>query len=705
MLKKKMMRKYGICLLLLSVFSFINAQPLNKVTVPVMIETAERAMANYNYYKALEWYEKAYESSKDLALVVKIADLHYALRDAANAEKYYAMLFKKAAGAELPDRRFEYARTLKMNGKYAAAIEQLESLRNTTQDARLKTLAEAELTGAKYAESATADSRLTVANAGSTINTKSSEYSPFLLNEGKEMYFASFGENEIVELDRGKKAGYGARILVSQKGENGWEKPTALDQGINRPGYFTSNLTLSPDGQQLFFARQLLTEGNKLQESKLYTANKDGANWGAAQEVAQVNGEFLVKSPAVGELFGKKVLFFVSDKSEGYGSYDIYYATVTGENTYSRPVNLGSVINTVGQEESPFFHNGSLYFSSTGHPGMGGYDIFRSDWNGSEWSTPVNLGPGYNSSVDDLSFMLDGSGANGLLASNRIAKGSSSLKSKTCCNDIYTLSIKQVEVDLLASAENAKTNESVLARIQLFVLEDGSAELVGTQIKSTAAALAFDLIPGKAYRLVATTENFFPDSLEFNTVGLEESVTIEKMLRLNPVPVPPKTEYVTITREEPFTLENIYYDFNDAAIREDAEPDLRLLLSLLQEHPTMVIELSSHTDSRGKAPYNLSLSQRRADSARQWLIEKGIVGERVVARGYGEDAPKSVDDKLAAEHTFLPKGTVLTEDYINSLSTEASKEIARQINRRTEVKIIDGPTSIRIEEKRLIEKK
>lgn len=700
------MRKYGICLFLLSVLNFTHAQPLNKVTVPVMIETAERAMASYNYYKALEWYEKAYESSEDLALVVKIADLHYALRDVEKAEKYYAKLYHKVAGAELPDRRFEYARALKMNGKYAEAIEQLENLRSSTQDQRIKALAEAELTGAQYAQNATAADRLTISNAGSTINTKSSEYSPFLLNEGKEMYFASFGENEIVELDRGKKADYGAKILVSQKGEKGWGEPVALDQQINRPGYFTSNLSLSPDGQQLFFARQLLSEGNKLQESKLYTSSKDGANWGAAREVEQVNGEFLVKSPALGELFGEKVLFFVSDKSEGYGDYDIYYATMTGENTYSRPVNLGAVINTVGQEESPFFQNGTLYFSSTGHPGMGGYDIFKSEWNGSEWSKPVNLGPGYNSSVDDLSFMLDASGANGLLTSNRIAEGARSLKSKTCCNDIYTLSIKQVEVDLLASAENAKTQEALTGtRIRLFVLDDGVPELLGAQVKTAAAPLAFDLYPEKAYRLIATTEGFFPDTIDFNTVGLEESLTIEKMLRLHPVPVPPKEEYVTITREEPFTLENIYYDYDAADIREDAEPDLRLVFSLLKEHPTMIIELSSHTDSRGNAPYNLDLSQRRAESARQWLLTKGITAERVVARGYGEASPKKVDEKLATKHTFLPQGTVLTEGYINALSTEDQKEIARQINRRTEIKIIDGPTSIRIEEKRLIKQK
>ena len=121
-----MMRKYGICLLLLAICSFTNAQPLNQVTVPVMIETAERAMANYNYYKALEWYEKAYNSSEDASLLVKIADLHYALRDVENAEKYYAKLFQE--GAVAVDRRFENARARKMNGKYAEAIEQLEEV-------------------------------------------------------------------------------------------------------------------------------------------------------------------------------------------------------------------------------------------------------------------------------------------------------------------------------------------------------------------------------------------------------------------------------------------------------------------------------------------------------------------------------------------------------------------------------------------------
>lgn len=696
------MKKYCLSIFVLFFVVHLSAQPLNRMTPPVMLKAAEQAMAEYNYYKALEWYEKAYEDTEDISLVMKMAELNYALRDYKRAEKYYKKFFRKDNIIANADRRFEYARVLKMNGKYTEAIEQFDLLLKESDDPHQIALAEAEKKGAEYAKVATPDTKLTVTNAGSQVNSKSSEYSPYLLSQGTQMYFASFGDNEIIELDRGETTNYGAKILVSQKGENGWQKPTPLSNEINRPGYFTSNLSITPDGSQMFFARQLLTEGNKLKESKIYTSTIDAGDWGPAMEVTTVNGNFIAKSPAVGELFGKEVLFFVSDKGEGYGGYDIYYATSEGGNIYGQPVNLGPGINTVGNEDTPFYQDGALYFSSTGHPGLGGYDIFKCEWNGSEWSTPQNMGPGYNSSVDDLSFMLDETGANGLLTSNRIDAKARSLKSKTCCNDIYTLSIEQIVVDLIAEAGDAKTSKKIDAKIDLFLLENGQPELVKSMNSAPNSPFTTGLALGKAYQIVATAEGYQSTTAELNTLDLTESVTLEKMLALAPLPPPPpKEEYITITKETPFTLENIYYDYNSAAIRLDAEQDLRLLQEIMQENPTMVIELSSHTDSRGKAAYNLNLSQQRAESARQWLVNQGIAPERIVAKGYGETTPKTVNAKIESKHAFLKYGESLDDAYISSLIDEDLMEIAHQVNRRTEVKIIAGPTSIKVEERRL----
>ncbi len=700
-----MKRYFFSSILFVFTLGISNAQPLNKITPPVMLQTAERAMAEYNYYKALEWYEKAYESTGDPALVVKIADLNLELRDYKKAESFYKKIYKNNA-PDTYDRRFNYARVLKMNGKYQEAIDVFDQFLGEAGNHPFAALAKAEKKGAAVAMTAKQDERMTIANAGKNINSKSSEYSPYLQKQGQELYFVSFGEEEIVELTQSNRNDFGAKILVSQKEGDAWGTAKVLDKNINRPGYYNSNLTFSSDGETIFFARQLLMEGNKLKESKLYSASRNGDGWTAAKEIEGINGDFLVKSPAVGELFGRKVLFFVSNKAGGYGGYDIYYANSNGGNTFEQAVNLGASINTAGEEETPFYQNGNLYFSSTGHPGMGGLDVFKTTWNGSSWSSVGNMGPGYNSSADDLSFMMDEAGANGLLASNRIDSGSRSLKSKTCCNDIYTISIEQVNVDLLASAMDGKTQKALQgAVVQLFSMENGLPTLVSSQKVSADAPLAFPLELGKAFKLVAELKGYKPASAEFNTVGLAQSTTIEKVLNLVAIPPPPpEKEYVTITREEPISLENIYYDYNSAAIRQDAEIDLQFLLGLLHKYPSMVIELSSHTDSRGKAAYNLSLSQRRAESARQWLLNKGITPERVVAKGYGETSPKTINDKLASKHSFLTFGSVLTDDLVGALGTKDLQEIAHQINRRTEAQIIDGPTSIIIEERKEVKK-
>ena len=163
---------------------------------------------------------------------------------------------------------------------------------------------------------------------------------------------------------------------------------------------------------------------------------------------------------------------------------------------------------------------------------------------------------------------------------------------------------------------------------------------------------------------------------------------------------------MTFTSETPIVLQNIYYDFNDDKILAEAEQDLQLVLELLNEYPDMVIELSSHTDFRGEEDYNRNLSQRRAESARRWLLaaQEGLPRRRIQAKGYGESQPVTITAKLAAEFPFLKEGDVLTEEFINALETEEQKEAAHQVNRRTEFRIVAGPTSIKIEETRLIRK-
>ncbi|MFQ5446625.1 MAG: DUF1573 domain-containing protein [Saprospiraceae bacterium] len=681
----------------------VLAQPVNRPTYAMMISMAEEQMQKLDYYRALEWYEQAYEESRDADLAILMADLNYTLRDYKDAARWYKRALRPSKRnrnlEKWKDKRFEYARTLKMQGKYDEAIDQFDKYLKTATDPVRTELAELEKVGCEYGKVAIPQEGVNVLHGGKKINTKNSEYSPWLSNDNKQMLFAGFGTDDLIVIDEKNVEDVPTKIMRSSRSDKGWGEPKPLDEGINRPGYHNVNVSISPDGKRLFFNRALLT-GNVLAESKIFMSTGGGNSWSPAEEVESLNGDYIAKSPCVGELFGKEVMFFVSDMEGGQGGYDIYYATYKGGGQYGDPVNLGPKINTVGDEDTPFYRDGILYFSSTGHPGIGGYDIFMSTWNGTMWSKPQNMGMPYNSSADDLYFMLDKEGYHGLLTSNRIVQGARSLMSKTTTDDIYNVILKKIEADLVALSYDMETQDPLNGvSVELYEVNDSGNKLVGTKTNKGANNFDFPLELDKSYQLIGAADNYENDTIEFNTVGLYDSKTFEEKLELKP-----GRKTITIRREEPFVLENIYYDFDDDKILPDAEPDLNLILELMSQYSEMVIELSSHTDARGGEQYNRNLSQRRAESARRWLVAKGVARKRIVAKGYGESVPKTVSARIAKQNPFLKEGDVLTEDFINALLPDTVKfEAAHRINRRTEFKILSGPTSITIEEERLIQ--
>lgn len=672
------------------------AQPLNKPTYSTMVETAEEQVDLNDYYNAITYYEESYEEVKDYDVAIKLGMLNYYIRDYKDAERWFSRALRRDKEDQYAEHLLMYGRCLKLNEKCDQAIKEFEKFIAFTKDEALKELAQNEINGCEFAKVAPDPEGLTISNAGRNVNTNNSEYSAVLDPNGTTMYYSSFMTDDVIIVD-GKAENTTAKILMSSKTEDGWGEPSELSQDINRPGCFTANATLSKDGNRMYFTRQLLS-GNVVTESKIYVSQRSGSSWGPANEVIGVNGDYIATHPAVGELYGSEVLFFTSDMDGGNGGYDLYYATYKGGEVYGDPVNLGPKLNTAGDEITPFYRDGTLYFSSNGHPGLGGMDIFSTIWDGSRWSSPTNMGKGYNTHVDDKYFMLDEEGYSGFLLSNR--PGTRSNKGKTCCDDIYNVSLKIILADVIAATFDQETKEALAgATVELIDLTEEDPLKSGSQTNTEGNNFNFALELDKAYMLIATAENYFADTVEFNTVGLLDSKTFELPLELVPAPV-----YITITKENPITLSNIYYDFDDDKILPDAEDDLKLVFELLNEYPDMVIELSSHTDARGDDNYNRNLSQRRAESARRWLIDKDVVRRRVQAVGYGETVPVTVTAAIAAEFEFLNEGDVLTEDFINGLEGEEVQEQAHRINRRTEFKIIEGPTSIKIEETRLIRK-
>ncbi|MCG8331834.1 MAG: OmpA family protein [Chitinophagales bacterium] len=687
---------------------FVDAQPIRKSSYEMTLRAAREAYATQDHVNALDRYVEAYEEKQDRSLLDTIAFLQFRVRDYRSAERYFARILRRDKENKLNDYRYVYGQLLKMNEKYSEAIDELQKFLATASGDSIRTLTKNAITGAELAQELPPNLKgVTVENAGKSINSKTSEYTPSVSGNGKEVYFTSRGVDDVTYVDLegdGKdEDGSYAKVFVAMKDDTGWEKPKELGGEVNRQKIHNSNVAVAPDGRTLFFTRAAL-EGNVLSESKIYYSSGGSESWKGAEEVKGINGDYVAKHPAPGELFGKQVLFFSSNMDGGYGGYDLYYATRLSDGEYDDPVNLGATINGPGDEETPHYREGTLYFSSDGHPGLGGFDIFYSIWDGSSWSAPLNMGRGYNTSVDDYGLTLDKEGYFGMLASNR--PGGKSAYGRTCCDDLYQVDIDRVVVDLLVGlftdAKKPLTGGTVhLVPVQNNKVGDPTSQSTGDDSNVTG----FDLELDMPYMVIATHPDYYPDTVQFNTVGVTESTSYEERMYLSPKPVPPPVpEYDTITLEEPIVMENILYDFDDDRIRDEAESDLQYIYELMTEHADMKIELSSHTDKEGNDDYNEDLSQRRAESARRWLVRKGLDRDRIVAKGYGETQPQTVNARNAALHDFLNEGDVLTEEFVNALETEEQQDVADQLNRRTEFKILEGPTTITIQTTRLRKK-
>lgn len=650
-----------------------GAQPINESTPEANRKFALELYELKDYYNARIKLERAYDDFKTNDLAWRMAMSEYYMRNYRQAERWFARIGRRDKTGEFPEAQFWKARMMKMNGKYEEAIGELNDIVRSDADPYLKRKAQMELTGAMMANEAAELKRLSFNNAGKDLNSPGSEGSVFIDPSGEVMYFTSFELQEAAELGEGKE--YPLSLArVARWAADKWTKEGDMGDMINREEYHTGHISVSPDGNHLYFTRVLM-KVDSLAESRIYVSSKQGGTWSPAYEVTGVNGEWLARFPCIGELFGNEVLYFSANIPGGHGGYDLYYARKIDERTFADPVNLGTVINGEGDEISPFFRDGRLYFSSDSHAGFGGLDIFSTDWDGSAWSTPDNLGKGFNTSVDDFGFSVDATGMRGALLSNR--PEGKSLDSRTCCDDIYTFFIAPVEIELLVTVqESEKKRELRGAGVQVIEMTGDKMGATTNEPTGPKGVAVFTLGADKAYRIIAQAEGYFPDTLDFHTQGIKDNTTLKKTLVINPRPRDPEYEVYTI--EEPIRLNSIYYDYNDDKILPDAEPQLQLLLDLLNQYGDMVIELSSHTDARGNDDYNQRLSQRRAQSAKNWIVARGIPDARIEAVGYGE--------------------TQILNQCVNNV--ECTEEEHR-FNRRTEFKILSGPTTIQIEKKRL----
>ncbi|MBX9850328.1 MAG: OmpA family protein [Cytophagaceae bacterium] len=507
------------------------------------------------------------------------------------------------------------------------------------------------------------------------LNSKEEEYAPLYYKD--KLYFTSSRGAEKMHAATG--TGFTDLyefIFDGVEKHSGQAKE--LPEEINTLDAHEASIVFSKDGNTAYFARGNTGSRKGSQDVDIYmtTLGPDG-KWTAPVKLPFNDDNAWDSSPAL-SLDGK-TLYFASNRegSGANGGTDIYRVSRNADGTWGDPVNMGSPINTRGNEMYPYVSpHGDFYFSSDGHPSLGKLDLFMLKKDDNKKVFVENLGKPMNTSFDDFAIAFRDT-IFGYLSSDRPdGEGGDDIYE---FKDESRIKIVKYWLDLTVYfTEKKSPGQEFLLPGAVVKVVNQKGDTIGTITSDDKGKARMEVEPETNYMLIGSKPGHFTEEMEFSTVG--KKVNINKLppgetnIEIPAKMVLPKKEKII------FVVDNIYYDFNKANIRPDAAIELFKIVEFLRINPDISIELSSHTDNRGSAEYNRKLAQRRADSAVAFIVSKGIPKERIVAKGYGEDRPLEIIDSTG-------KKTIYTEAYINKLATKEEQEVAHQKNRRTEMKI------------------
>ena len=507
------------------------------------------------------------------------------------------------------------------------------------------------------------------------FNSRRAEFSPMLAGDDNEQLFFTSTRNQAQGDEysgiTGSKA---ADIFMAQKDDKGkWGKPQAIDSELNS-AFDEGVCSFSPDGRTMYLT-QCKTDANYPRFATIVASSRSDATWSKPTEIT-ISKDTLTSfaHPAVSP--DGEWLYFVSDMPGGLGGYDIWRCRLFGNNEVGTIENLGPLVNTAGDEKFPAFRpNGDFYFSSDGHPGMGGLDIYILKKGARNLEHPVAP---LNSQGDDFGMTFEGRYNRGYFSSNRgDTRGYDHIYSFYNPEIVQTVKgwvYEQDGYELTAAQVYMVGNDGT--NLKLSVRSDGSF----TQ----------EIKPGVDYVFLGTCKGF---------LNHQEQLRVE--------PVTKSEEYVLqfplANISAPVLIENIFYDFDKATLRPESQTALDELVNLLNENPNITIELSAHTDYKGSDQYNERLSQRRAESVVNYLIAHGIASDRLTPKGYGEGKPKKIKRKVAEKYPFLKEGDVLKEEFVVQLPEE-QQEQCNQLNRRTEFIVLRTTYGLFDKEGKLIQR-
>ena len=552
------------------------------------------------------------------------------------------------------------ARQLMKEGSYAAAEAEfklvLDSLPNNT-------LAKEGLIGAKNAPRIKEEGSRYSVKKMDIFNSRRAEYSPMLYGDSYDQLYFTSTRNEAMGDEvsgiTGTKAG---DLFYSEKDDKGkWSKPEAVNGGINT-NYDEGTCCFSPDGREMYLT-QCATSPSYPRYAQIVKSDRSDAAWSKATPITLTADSLSsFAHPAISP--NGEWLYFTSDMPGGKGGLDIWRVRITPSG-FGGVENLGEPINTAGDEEFPIFRpNGDLYFSSNGHSGLGGLDIFIAKV-GKDHRYHLSH-PGYplNSQGDDFGMTFEGPYNRGFFSSNRgDGRG---------WDHIY--SFENPEITQTVKGWVYEMDGYELPAAQVYCIgDDGTNERITLRSDGSFTKI---LSPGVTYLFMATCKGYLNHQEEVKALSTPKESTDSTL------------QFALANISAPTLIDNIFYDFNKATLRDSSRTALDHLVGLLKENGNITIELSAHCDYIGSAEYNKRLSQRRAEAVVAYLIQNGIAADRLTPVGYGKEKPKTIKKKLTEKYNWLKEGDVLTPEFIQNLKDKSKQEICNQLNRRTEFTVL-----------------
>ncbi len=629
------------------------------------------AFDQFRFDEAIEYYMQALPnapSQEDYALMAyRIAYCYRDMRQMKLAEEFFAKALKANSQQLTPEARLYYADALRMNGNYEDAIEVYETyLDIVPDDYRAEVGIESCKNVPKWENEPTRYEVSTMAY----FNSMQQDFAPaWADSKNRTVYFTTSREGTVGD-SKNQKSGTGFTdiFMIEQDRKGNWSEAVPLGGYINTE-QDEGAPSLNEKGNLMYFTR-CYGGAKKDVPCKIFTAIKRGRSWSGEEELVIPGFEgYEVGYPYITK--DELTLYFSAKAPTGFGGSDIYkMERADDKDPFGDPINLGEPINTSGDESFPHIRDdGALYFASDGHVGMGGLDIFRAEPDGEGGFTePINLRPPINSSADDFGIIFYNKRERGYFSSNRTGgKG---------LDDVYFFRVPPLDIAVRGIVRDTTKPHFEFrlkgAKIQLL----NEAGLVAAYETSDDGTYFFkDLEEDMDYVLKASLgDEYFANTYSFTTREIYVDTTI--VININMAQIP-----------QIITLPNIEYDLNKATLRPESTVALDGLVKTLNDNLHLAIEMRAHTDFRGSDESNMDLSERRAKSCVDYLIEKGIEADRLTWRGFGESMPRVVDTLMTEEHEFLKPGDILTEGYILDLPTKAQREVAHQLNRRTEFSV------------------